>query len=244
MWPIVFQWHEITLYSYPLFIGLAWGLGFRLSESDLPNSIKHRDFIFWFIGLFVCSWIGAKLLFLFTQNQFNISELSVASNFWLGGGFVYLGGLLGGLLFTFVIGGIIPSLRLRNMQFTIIPLLWAHAIGRVGCFLAGCCYGTETNLPWAIHLHGLERHPVQIYEAFSLGLFAFYLMKLKKDHTHFLSLYMVGYGFIRWVLEWFRGDEIRGFTFNMSTSQWVSIGLIILGLINYYQTLRLQKTAL
>lgn len=238
MWPIVFQWHEITLYSYPLFIGLAWGVGFRLSEAHLPPTIKHKEFVIWFVGVFLCSWVGAKILFLLTQNQYRISELSVASNFWLGGGFVYLGGLIGGLIFSISIGLVLPVLTIDRMQFTIIPLLWSHAIGRVGCFLAGCCYGKASNLPWSIHLHGLDRHPVQLYEAASLSLLALLLTKIKNENVNFLSLYMIGYGLVRWCIEWLRGDEVRGISYNMSTSQWVSLGLLTIGAIRYFRTLR------
>lgn len=236
MWPVLLQWDGAVIYSYPLFIGLAWGLGYRLCENHLPVSIPPRSFAVWFMGLFLASWIGAKLLFLVSQNQFAVVDLALASNFWLGGGFVFLGGFLGGLLYTLLVGQLCVRFHHSKMQFTIIPLLWSHAIGRVGCLLAGCCFGVETDVPWAIHLHGADRHPVQVYEAVSLIGLA-YLLSRKKGQAQFLSYYLLGYGAIRWSLEWLRGDEIRGGVLSMSTSQWVAVVMVCTGAIFYFQGL-------
>jgi phosphatidylglycerol:prolipoprotein diacylglycerol transferase len=231
MWPLLLDWQGTQIYAYPLFIGLAWGIGFRLAEARLPASIPLKHFVFWMLGLFISSWIGAKVLFILTQDRWATGELIQASNFWLGGGFVFLGGFLGGAIFTLVLGLIIPNLGAQRMQFTLVPLLWAHVIGRIGCLLAGCCYGTESSLPWSIHMHGLNRHPVQIYEA--LGLAGLALLLEKKWSQRLLINYLIGYGLLRWSLEWFRGDELRGLAGGQSSSQWVSIGMIFLGLIAF-----------
>lgn len=229
MWPLLIDWQGTQIFSYPLFIGLAWGIGFRLAEGRLPASISRKIFVLWMLGLFISSWIGAKILFILTQDRWSTSELIQASNFWLGGGFVFLGGFLGGALFALLLGIVVPSLRPDKMQFTLIPLLWAHALGRIGCFLAGCCYGIETSAPWAIHLHGLDRHPVQLYEA--LGLAALAILLDKKWSERLLINYLLGYGVLRWSLEWLRGDELRGLIGGQSSSQWVSLGMIAFGII-------------
>lgn len=231
MWPLLLDWQGTQIYAYPLFIGLAWGIGFRLAEARLPESVPRKHFVFWMLGLFISSWIGAKVLFILTQDRWSTSELIQASNFWLGGGFVFLGGFLGGILFTLLLGLMVPSLGAQRMQFTLVPLLWAHVIGRIGCFLAGCCYGIESSLPWSIHMHGLDRHPVQLYEA--LGLAGLALLLQKKWSQGLLINYLLGYGLLRWSLEWYRGDELRGLAGGQSSSQWVSIGMIILGLIMF-----------
>ncbi len=161
----------------------------------------------------------------------------VNSNFWLGGGFVYLGGFLGGSLFSllFIISQKLP---IKTFEFSITPLVLGHALGRLGCFLAGCCFGTETNLPWSVHLHQAERHPVQIYEAFLLLILAWFLEKKSKEK---LIHYLAGYGFIRFILEYFRGDEIRGYYSFISTSQWISLAMIsiAMGLLMYKQVIKI-----
>lgn len=236
MLPVLGNWQGITIYSYPLFIGLAWGIGYRISEMNLPKEIALRDFRIWFLGLFCSSWAGAKILFLLTQPNL-ATELATSSNFWLGGGFVFLGGLIGGQIFTWLMGQIRPNLSLWKMEFTLIPLLYGHALGRVGCFLAGCCYGTKTTLPWGVFMHGLIRHPVQLYEALGLVILALCLM-LKRKMKGWLAFYLVGYGALRWSLEWLRADEIRGIWGGMSTSQWISSGMILLGILIFLRVSR------
>lgn len=229
MWPLLIDWQGTQIFSYPLFIGLAWGIGFRLAESRLPDTISRKHFVFWTLGLFLASWIGAKVLFILTQDRWSTSELIQASNFWLGGGFVFLGGFIGGAIFTVLFGLINPNLSAQRMQFTLIPLLWAHALGRIGCFLAGCCYGIESKIPWSIHLHGLDRHPVQLYEAIGLAVLA-WLLEKKWNHQLLIN-YLLGYGVLRWTLEWFRGDELRGLVGGQSSSQWVALGMLGLALV-------------
>lgn len=243
MWPVLWQADGTIIYSYPLFIGLAWGLGYRLSEANLPATIRPGRFALWFTGLFIATWIGAKALFVLTQNQYAAVDLVLASNFWLGGGFVFLGGFLGGLLYTVVVAGLSTNFKISQMQFTIVPMLWAHALGRIGCFLAGCCFGTKTELPWAIVLHGGHRHPVQLYEALGLALLAWGLGKSQQRQS-FLMQYLLGYGALRWGLEWLRGDEVRGGAWAMSTSQWVSLSMIVLAGVLYYRTVRRRTGAI
>lgn len=229
MLPVLFHWGETIVYSYPLFIGLAWGVGYRFAEARLPPDLSLTSFKLWMLGVFISSWLGAKLLFLLTQSQYETAQLIGASNFWLGGGFVFLGGFIGSTLFAALIGQLRPQFKLNRMQFTLIPLLWSHAIGRVGCFLAGCCYGTHTELPWAVSLHADHRHPVQLYEAAALCVLAFGLSKFKTNFQ--LIGYLIGYGLVRWSLEWLRGDYLRGIWLGLSSSQWVSAAMVLMGIV-------------
>lgn len=229
MLPLLLELNGLQIFSYPLFVGLAWGLAFRLAEARLPAAIRPRSFVAWSLGLFLATWVGAKVLFIFTQDRWTTTELVEASNFWLGGGFVFLGGFIAGALYTCLVGLVWPQFSQREMQFTLVPLLWGHAVGRVGCFLAGCCYGSETDVPWAIHLHGLDRHPVQLYEALSLAALAWVLGRVER--TKLLPAYLLAYGALRWCLEWFRGDEVRGSLGGQSSSQWVSLLMVGLALV-------------
>jgi phosphatidylglycerol:prolipoprotein diacylglycerol transferase len=104
-----------------------------------------------------------------------------------------------------------------------------HAIGRVGCLLAGCCYGKETNMWWGIQLHGSHRHPTQILESLGLFLIALILIKTRPSLKSF-ALYFIGYGVLRFGIEILRGDTIRGTWGILTPSQWISFGLIFLGI--------------
>ena len=158
------------------------------------------------------SWLGAKSLFILTSNQ-NINFLS-------GGGFVFYGGLIGGL-----VGCLLLRLKTFEINLLIPGLTVAHAIGRLGCFVVGCCHGKICPLPQ------IDHYPTQLFEAiFLLVLGSFYFkqayefkIKEKRIWLDYLFLYAV----FRFFNEFLRGDLIRGMQFGLSTSQWISIALIL-----------------
>ena len=130
----------------------------------------------------------------------------------------------------------------KNLMFflniIIIGIVIAHSLGRVGCFLAGCCYGKETTSilgvtfpkgSTAYFLLGPNHSvlPTQLIEAVFLFLLVIVLLIIKK---HQVVTYLFSYGIFRFILEFFRGDD-RGSLFILSPSQWLSIGLIITGII-------------
>src|SRR5207247_2334573 len=123
-----------------------------------------------------------------------------------------------------------------------------HAIGRLGCFAAGCCYGKPTNLPWGVTFtnpltHSLvgtplnvRLHPTQIYEFLAEGLIFAVLITLfrrKSFDGQIAALYMFLYGIARYFLEFLRADPERGSVFGgvMTVTQFISILLVIGGAI-------------
>jgi len=129
----------------------------------------------------------------------------------------------------------------------IVPsLALGHSIGRIGCLMAGCCWGAACDLPWAITYTdpvAAERlgtplfrpvHPFPIYEAlFNFGLYLLLaaLFKRRLAAGRVFATYLVLYGIGRFLLEWTRGDAMRGFVLGgiLSTSQLISLGLIVVG---------------
>lgn len=152
------------------------------------------------------------------------------------GGSVFYGGLLGGLAAAAI------YLRARRLPFApfadvvapAIPLF--HAFGRIGCFLGGCCYGipcdfgityTRALTPEA---NGVARFPVQLLESALLFLLFFILRALYRRAAlrgRLLPLYLGVYAVLRFFLEFLRGDAIRGLYFGLSTSQWISGGILL-----------------
>ena len=217
MLPILFSLGDLHFYSYPLFMGIAWGIGFHFSRSLIE--IKNFNLFFW--GSFISSWIGAKAFFLLTSPSY----LTYPS-FWFGGGFVFYGGIIGGLIYFLLFWYFNQDIKLKNLGILSVPICISQGIGRLGCFLAGCCFGKDSTLPWAVHL----RHPVQLYEALGLFILGYLLWKSRKNNL--FAGYFIGYGVLRFSLEFLRGDEIRGITrVGLSYSQIVSIVLILTGLI-------------
>ncbi|HXH32036.1 MAG TPA: prolipoprotein diacylglyceryl transferase family protein [Bacteriovoracaceae bacterium] len=236
MLPILYQSSDLVLYSYPLFMGLGWGVAYQIFFSLIPASMPkfHAQFLFW--GIFISSWLGAKLLFYLTLPPELSGHLLEAMSFWTGGGFVFYGGLLAGMLFIVLY---------RFLRFTFNPgILWAivpavtfgHGIGRIGCFLAGCCYGEITTAAWGVFLHGHHRHPTQLLEALSLLLLGSFLLKSRRPPASLASYYLVFYGLIRLATEALRGDGIRGHWGVFTPSQWISMLLILLGVLVLFRS--------
>jgi phosphatidylglycerol:prolipoprotein diacylglycerol transferase len=222
-------------------MGLAWGVGYYLTQYlFVREGVNPKNLFQLFLGVFMTAWFGAKVFFLLFSVQPKIYQYLYADYFWLGGGFVFYGGLIFGLAFY-----LIYSLWLKKFDFQksylLVPgLILGHGIGRVGCFLTGCCYGSQCDLPWAVKFDGEFRHPVQLYEAlalFSLGYLSLKWIKRKKTNLYIVTNYLLIYSAVRFILEFFRGDEVRGvFWLSLSTSQYISVGLFFGALIVRWKT--------
>ena len=164
------------------------------------------------------------------------------------GGSVFYGGLFGGMVF----GSIVikrrgyPSDLMTDIVAPAVALF--HGFGRIGCFLGGCCYGVE--VPWGITFthslnesaNGIPRMPVQLFESgyeFLLFFVLWQLLRSDKFKGRLFSLYLVLYGIFRFIIEFFRGDEYRGFVMGLSTSQFISIFAVVGGAAYFtFKTLR------
>lgn len=227
MLPILFQSNSFVLYSYPLLMGLAWGIGYQFFFYHIESSQRLRaQILFW--GIFIFAWIGAKTLFIITSGDTFSNSFYASSNFWLGGGFVFYGGLIAGLLYL-LLYHLIWKLHPQWIKWGLVSLALGHGIGRIGCFLAGCCYGEVTEAWWGIHLHGHDRHPTQLIEALSLMILAL-LLKRMNQQGMLLATYAMGYGGVRFLLEYLRADQLRGmWAAGLTPSQWLSLALVISG---------------
>ena len=134
----------------------------------------------------------------------------------------------------------------RVMDVVAVALPLGHAFGRVGCFLNGCCYGKPTecalgvNFPEgtapAMHYPGLTLHPVQLYEVFAnLIFFALLLLMFKRvKRGQLVALYCIGYGIIRFVDEFFRGDHVNLILEIFTKAQFIGLFLIPCGIVMFY----------
>lgn len=151
------------------------------------------------------------------------------------GGAVFYGGLIGAL----IVGGIYAKkskIPAEHMDILTLAIPLFHTFGRLGCFLSGCCYGIEFPIGFIYHYspdpvaNEVTRFPVQLVEAiFNLILFLI-LYRLVSKHKYkgqVLPIYLVSYAIARFLLEFLRGDEIRGHLGVLSTSQIISILILI-----------------
>lgn len=227
------------IYSYPLMMGAAWALAFQFFQFIIQKfnySFPKSKLLF--LGTFIFAWIGAKIFFIFTSQGLTNHDYTLSSNFWLGGGFVFYGGLIFGLVFILLFQRKF-KVPFESFQALIPPLALGHGLGRIGCFLAGCCYGDQVHNSHMFHFLG--RYPVQLFEAGSLFVISFISYKLLKQKKNVVIFYMITYGLVRFILEFYRGDGIRGiWAFGLSTSQIISLALIFLatGLYIYQNIVR------
>ncbi|HRX57654.1 MAG TPA: prolipoprotein diacylglyceryl transferase [Eubacteriales bacterium] len=157
----------------------------------------------------------------------------------LQGGMVFYGGFIGGVLGA-LLGARIAGAPLTDFLNPVVPVLpLAHAIGRIGCFCAGCCYGVPTNSALGVvYTHpvggapvGVALLPVQLFETgcnLLIFLFLIVFTKKTKSKTLVLPAYVICYGCVRFCLEYIRYDFVRGALLGLSTSQWFSIGGVLL----------------
>lgn len=139
--------------------------------------------------------------------------------------------LLGGLVLGWI-GVEVSKLRLGIRRSTgdlfALALPAGEAVGRIGCFFNGCCYGDECKAPWSVYQHGAWRHPAQLYSAFvSAALFCGLLWvrpRMKREGDLFL-LYLFGFGTTRFLLEFVRWRE--SIYFGLSPMQWFCLELVL-----------------
>ena len=200
-----------TLSPYNLLNGLGLIAGLFLLDQALErraSDCRDRAYIL-FVLAAALAWLSAHIFDAFVTRQA-----------FRDAGFTYYGGLLGGAA-AFLLGSrhwLSRDQLLRSLNCAIVPLLVAHGIGRVGCFFAGCCYGRLVGEHF--------RHPTQLYEATFLLLLA--AVAAHVQHRHFLSglrLYLFAYPTFRFAIEFLRADD-RGSLYSLSTSQWISLGLL------------------
>lgn len=187
--------------------------------------------------------IGSKLL-LFVMDWDTYVRHFSWSNLQAGG--VFSGGLMLSILCCYLYARKVRMPKLKTADSFAPGIAIGHAIGRLGCFAAGCCYGKPTNLPWGVtftnplsyQLAGtplnIRIHPTQIYEALAEGfifLVLITLFKRKSFDGQIAALYMFLYGIARYFLEFLRADPERGLMFGgvMTVTQFIAILLVIGG---------------
>lgn len=188
--------------------------------------------------------VGAKVLYLLTVLPALLGDLPLLwrqpvefVEKYLSGGLVFYGGLIGAIVGALLCARYF-SLRLRDYFPVLVPVFpLIHAIGRVGCFAVGCCYGVESD--WGVVFshspiapNGVRLFPTQLIEAvveLALCLVLLWYASRRPAPLRLLSLYFLMYAPVRFALEFFRGDVVRGFWWGLSTSQWISLLILLAG---------------
>ncbi len=221
MHPILFKIGPLTIYTYGFFIALAFVTGIlwacweakRLGE----EAEKIMDLGFYLI---IAAIIGSRLFFVLLNMKEYLNHPLNIIKIWEGG-LVFHGGLIASIVVGFYY---LKKHHLNIWKYTDIlapAFILGQAIGRIGCLMAGCCYGKKTTLPWGIvftdanslAVLDVPLHPTQIYTSIgALCIFGFllWLRKRKSYEGQVFWLYIVLYSIMRFIIDIFRGDQIYG----------------------------------
>lgn len=198
------------------------------------KDLSFHEFLLLFLFMAVGVGIGSKLLFVLTKFSDVVDQFSIVKtvDIIMKSGFVFYGGLFGAVSGLSIFAKVFRKDFKSLLNFVSIGFASFHACGRIGCFLAGCCYGIETDWGFPMsHSPEILRIPVQLIESICLiGIICMIVIveKYTCDMKYSFEIYIGLYALCRFIIEFFRGDEVRGIWLGFSTSQWISAFLLFI----------------
>lgn len=244
MIPVFFKCRFFSIYSYGVFVGLAFLVSTFLLLRESKRRGYDENFIYDFcIVLLASGIIFARLLYVvFNWSAFRNDLLEIVM--LQHGGLIWYGGLVGaalcGCIYTFYKK--LPVLKILDLFVPYVAL--AQSVGRIGCFFNGCCYGQESRFGVYFPIHGKILFPSQLVDSLSLlCIFIFLRVFERKSKTGgVFCLYLILAPLQRFFMEFIRGDE-RPFYYGLSIFQWISVGLFVFGLFCYLVLLWKKRPA-
>ena len=233
-----------TLHTYGFLLAVAFLAGLWVASRQARraglDAARVTDMAVWVL---IAGLIGAKLLLVALDWRYFMSSPGQLSSIIQSGG-VFYGGLIGGVLIAwwYARRNGLPGWQTADALAPGVVL--GQAIGRLGCFAAGCCWGKATSLPWAVTFTDLYAaravgtpmdtplHPSQLYESLATFLIFAFLLWLgprKSFHGQVVLSYVALYSATRFALEFLRGDPDRGAWLGgvVSTSQLIAVALLL-----------------
>lgn len=231
----------VPTYGLMAAAGIVCGLLFVLFRArslklDAVNSIYM--YTFGFIG----AGVGAKILYLLVSIDDVIRDFKYHGFIdtligYAQGGLVFYGGLIGAIVAAHLTARYLKEDITLHYPALVPGIAILAGFGRIGCFLAGCCYGARTDSHLCVVFpagsqapSGIPLVPIQLYEAafeFIAVIVFFGLGFIGKLRPYLLYIYCASYAVLRFILEFWRGDQLRGVYGPFSTSQWISIAVLL-----------------
>jgi prolipoprotein diacylglyceryltransferase len=215
--------------AFMLLAVAAFFLARRLFPSPRPPKLSSLEKLSLFLAAFVGGTLSAKLPFVF-DSQASFWDWAT----WSADGKTITTGLVGGYL-SVEFAKALMGIHAKTGDSLAIPLAFALAIGRWGCFVNGCCAGEPTSLPWCVNFgDGVCRHPTQIYESIFHAFWAVILIRLtRRDllRTQRLKLYLIAYCIYRFAIEFIR---IEGAWLGPLTYYQIVVGLFAVFLVGQW----------
>lgn len=229
---------KFTIHGYGLMIGIGFAAAYLMTEYRAKKRDMNTDMVYiLFFSSLIFGLLGAKVCYYLTI----LDKILKDPAFLLEEGFVVYGGIIGGVLAGYIACRIKKENFWKFFDLVAPSIALAQGFGRIGCLLAGCCYGKEAASALSITFqnsdfapNGVALIPTQIYSSLLDFLNCFVLCLIarhtKKDRV-VAGCYLIFYSIGRFILEFFRGDLERGSIGILSTSQFISIFILAAGLL-------------
>ena len=247
MFPVLFKLGPVTIYTYGVFVFLGVIASYLVCRNQADKEgVSRKIFSHIFFWALVWGFFGARVAYILVEWEWFLSNsFSVILS---RSGFVFYGGIISGILTVLILAKKYKINILKSGDIAAIGIPLGHALGRIGCFCYGCCYGKPTDSNWGIlfprespaGLLEAKVIPTQLISAFFLFLIFFLLLILKKYKRfdgQILLCYGICYGIFRFIIEFYRGDG-RGEIFFLSTSQFVALIVIIISIFFFFRLKR------
>ncbi|PIN85969.1 hypothetical protein COV19_07165 [Candidatus Woesearchaeota archaeon CG10_big_fil_rev_8_21_14_0_10_44_13] len=242
---IPYEIHKILFKIGDRFAIFTWGVMFAIAwifagyfiymNAKSNKDVDINKAMQFLLATFVGVLFGSRLFHYFGPWGYGSFYERIKLMFSPKGGWVAYGGIIFGLVFSYAYSKMkkINFLRYCDILAPAIPL--GLFMGRFGCFLAGCCFGAETNVLWAIERFGTTIHPSQLYAAFAELIVFVIMLELARRHKaerrydgYLVFSAILLYSIARFMTEFFRGDYgINVYHFGFTFSQLISIILVI-----------------
>jgi len=243
MHPVLFHIGSFNLYTYGLFVALGFMTAVFISQKIAkPHGISTENISDIFFVILLSALLGARLLYVLINFDDFKNNLLDIFKIW-NGGLVFFGGFIASVAAVMIYLKVKKFNVWKTADIIAPGIALGHAVGRLGCFFAGCCYGRECSLPFAIKFTnpeglaplGVYLHPTQIYSVVSNIILFSILLGLQKnkkfDGMIFLS-YIMLYSIFRSFVEFFRGDFRGDFFFEfISMSQGIGFMVFLIAFI-------------
>ncbi|HID24469.1 MAG TPA: prolipoprotein diacylglyceryl transferase [Planctomycetaceae bacterium] len=246
-------------YGFLLFLGFlsaGWLATIRARREGIEGSIVW-DLAMW---IFLAGILGARVFYVVQKQKQVFADAKTLADYAVAavnvreGGLVFYGSVIGGLAGFLIF---CRRRRLRPLQVAdmVVPSIFVGlALGRIGCFLNGSCFGDVASLPWSVSfplgsvpdmalvlrgwvlpdaVRSLPLHPTQLYSSMNalvLAVLAWAWFLRRRHHGEVSALALVSYAVTRFTLEILRGDELGQFGTRFTISQWISFGLLACGI--------------
>jgi len=248
----------ITLHTYGVLLAIAFLAGLWVASRQARKAgLDPARITDMAVYVLIGGLIGAKLMLVVVEHDFYFHNPRELLSILQSGG-VFYGGLLGALPVAWWYARRHALSGWRTADVLAPGVALGQAIGRLGCFAAGCCYGKVCDRPWAVTFHDayatravgtpleVPLHPTQLYESAAALLIFFGLLWLsgrKRFEGQVALVYLVFYAATRFVIEFYRGDAARGTVFHglLSTSQFIAILVAVAAGVLYPYLMRRRR---